>query len=54
MPEGEDGEEKQEEPEKHPYQIPDAIENDHLEKAALSPPRDPEGEDTLVPDLIVK
>lgn len=52
--EGEEGEEKPEEPEKHPYQIPDVIENDHLEKAALLPPLDPEGENTLVPDLIVK
>ena len=52
-PEGEEGEEK-EEPEKHPYQIMDIIDNDHLDKAALSPPLDPEGESTLVPDLIVK
>lgn len=33
--------------------IPDKIENDHLEKAALKPPKDPEGENTLVPDLLL-
>lgn len=49
----EDGEE-QEEPEKHPMLVADVIENDHLDKAGLSPPQDPEGTNTLEPDLIMK
>ena len=34
--------------------VADVIENDHLDKAALSPPQDPEGANTLEPDLIIK
>ena len=36
--EGEEGEEKEQEPELHPYLVKDDIVNDHLDKAALSPP----------------
>jgi hypothetical protein len=31
----------------------DVVENDYLTKAAMLPPKDPEGEDTMVPDLIL-
>mmetsp|Transcript_41807 Transcript_41807/g.63875 ORF Transcript_41807/g.63875 Transcript_41807/m.63875 type:complete len:136 (+) Transcript_41807:2016-2423(+) len=31
--------------------VPDVIENDFLDKAALSPPQDPDGANTLYPDL---
>lgn len=30
---------------------PDVIENDFLEKAGMSPPQDPDGQNTLLPDL---
>lgn len=33
--------------------VMDVIENDHLTKAAMLPPQDPEGENTMVPDLIL-
>jgi len=50
--EGEEGAEGEEEEAKEEF-LPDVIANDHLDKAALQPPKDPEGEDTLVPDLLV-
>ena len=49
-PEGEgegEGEEKKEE------WLADVVENDFLDKAALLPPQDPEGENVLVPDLML-
>lgn len=33
--------------------VMDVVENDYLTKAAMLPPKDPEGEDTMVPDLIL-
>ena len=33
--------------------IQEVIQNDHLTKAALQPPKDPEGIDCLIPDLIL-
>lgn len=32
---------------------PDVIDNDHLDKANMSPPQDPESEQTMIPDLIM-
>ena len=49
--EGEDEEEKEEEAKEE--EQPVVVENDHLEKAEMSPPKDPEGIDCLVPDLIL-
>jgi hypothetical protein len=48
-PEGEEGEEE----EKKEEWLADVVENDFLEKAELKPPKDPEGEDVMVPDLIL-
>ena len=31
----------------------EVIQNDHLNKASLQPPKDPEGTDCLIPDLIL-
>ena len=45
--EGEEEEEKKEEPIKF-------LENDYMEKAELSPPKDPFGNDTMHPDLIIE
>ena len=39
---------------KHRYLTLDEIVNDHLQKATLQPPKDPENEDTLLPDLMIK
>lgn len=50
-PEGEEDEEDKEE-EKEEF-LPDKVENDHMEKAEMQPPKDPEGVDCLVPDLLV-
>ena len=49
-PAAEEGEEQEEEQEEW---LPDAVENDFLEKAEMKPPQDPEGIDTLHPDLIL-
>lgn len=49
--EGED--EEEEKGPVHPMLIPDVVENDHVEKAELLPPKDPEGNNALVPDLII-
>ena len=48
-PEGEEGEEE----EKKEEWLADVVENDFLEKAELQPPKDPEGEDVMVADLIL-
>ena len=48
-----EGEEGEGEEEKKEEWLADVVENDHLEKAALLPPKDPEGEDTLTPDLML-
>lgn len=48
-PEGEEGEEE----EKKEEWLADVVENDFLEKAELKPPKDPEGEDVMVADLIL-
>ena len=50
-PEGEEDEEEKEE-EKEEF-LPEKVENDHMEKAEMQPPKDPEGIDCLVPDLLV-
>ena len=50
-PEGEEDEEDKEE-EKEEF-LPEKVENDHMEKAEMQPPKDPEGIDCLVPDLLV-
>ena len=34
--------------------IPDEVENDHIEKADMLPPQDPEGEETLVANLLIE
>ena len=34
--------------------IPDEVENDHIEKAEMLPPQDPEGEETLVANLLIE
>lgn len=44
--EGEDEEEKKEEPIKF-------LENDYMDKAEMLPPKDPFGSDTMHPDLII-
>ena len=51
--EGEEEEEQDKGP-VNPYLIMDEIVNDHIEKATMLPPQDPEGQNTLVPDLIIK
>jgi hypothetical protein len=51
-----EGEEKEEEQDKgpvNPMLIMDEVVNDHLDKAAELPPKDPEGQNTLMPDLII-
>jgi len=47
-----EGEEEAEEEQKEEWSA-DVVENDYLEKAAMKPPKDPEGVDTLHPDLIL-
>jgi len=47
-----EGEEEAEEEQKEEW-LADVVENDYLEKADMKPPRDPEGVDTLHPDLIL-
>lgn len=51
--EGAEGEAEEEEEEVKEEEKPVVVENDHLEKAALSPPKDPEGLDCLVPALML-
>lgn len=46
--EGEEGKEEEKELEK-----PTVVENDYLDKASMLPPKDPEGEDCLIPELIL-
>lgn len=46
----EEGEEEIEEKELIPFAV---VENDYIEKASLLPPQDPEGENTMVPDLVL-
>ena len=53
QPPPEDGEENAEEP-KSEIMKADIIENDFLDKAAQLPPSDPDGENTMVPDLIMQ
>lgn len=48
-----EGAEGEEEEEKKEEWLADVVENDFLEKAELKPPKDPEGEDVMVPDLIL-
>lgn len=49
-----EGEEEEEEKAPiHPMLIADVVENDHIEKAEQLPPKDPEGNNALVPDLII-
>ena len=50
-PEGEEDEEDKE-AEKEEF-LPDKVENDHMEKAEMQPPKDPEGNECREPDLIV-
>ena len=47
-----EGEEEAEEEQKEEW-LADVVENDYLEKAGMKPPKDPEGDDTLHPDLIL-
>jgi hypothetical protein len=51
--EGAEGEAEEEEEEVKEEEQPVVVENDHMEKAEMSPPKDPEGIDCLVPDLIL-
>lgn len=51
--EGAEGEAAEEEEEVKEEEKPVVVENDHLEKAAMSPPKDPEGLDCLVPALML-
>jgi len=43
----------QEEGEQKEEWLADVVENDFLEKAEMKPPKDPEGDDTLHPDLVL-
>lgn len=49
-PEGEEGEAEEEKKEEW---LADVVENDFIDNANLLPPKDPEGEDVMVPDLIL-
>lgn len=47
------GEEEEQEEEVKELEKPIVVENDHLEKAEMTPPKDPEGIDCLFPDLLI-
>lgn len=47
-----DGEEEAEEEKKEEW-LADVVENDFIEKASMLPPKDPEGDNVMVPDLIL-
>lgn len=48
-----EGEEGEAEEEKKEEWLADVVENDFINNANLLPPKDPEGEDCMVPDLIL-
>ena len=48
-----DGEDQEEQEEEKELEKPVVVENDHIEKADMSPPKDPEGVDCLHPDLML-
>jgi len=47
-----EGEEEAEEEKKEEW-LADVVENDFIEKASMLPPKDPEGDNVMVPDLIL-
>ena len=48
-----EGEEEKKDEEEKEVEKPMVVENDYLEKAEMSPPQDPEGNNCLIPDLII-